>query len=217
MHNRDYREVLGQPCPGEAVSLPSRSLMRLRVLCALFPSLLIILAMRVLVRNADKIGTPAALQPRGEDGTLASAPITPATSTSAPPTAALAAPQPTRQPAQANRVGRAPAIYPIESLSPYQNHWTIKARVTNKSEIREWSNQRGEGKLFNVTFMDESGEIRATAFNAAAVDFYDRLQDGKVYLVSKAKVGLAKKKFSNVNNEYELTLERNTEVEEVRI
>ncbi|PIL24266.1 replication protein A [Ganoderma sinense ZZ0214-1] len=62
--------------------------------------------------------------------------------------------------------------------------------------------------------MDESGEIRATAFNAAAVDFYDRLQDGKVYLISKAKVGLAKKKFSNVNNEYELTLERNTEVEE---
>ena len=216
MHHRHHREVLGQPRPREAVSHSRRFLTRLHVLRAVFPSLLIILAMRVLVRNADKIGTPAALQPRGEDGAPASAPITPAPSTSTTSTAAPA-PQAQRLTTQANRVGRAPAIYPIESLSPYQNHWTIKARVTNKSDIREWSNQRGEGKLFNVTFMDESGEIRATAFNAAAVDFYDRLQDGKVYLISKAKVGLAKKKFSNVNNEYELTLERNTEVEEVRI
>lgn len=86
----------------------------------------------------------------------------------------------------------------------------------NKSDIRTWVNQRGEGKLFNVTLMDESGEIRATAFNAAVDLFYDKIQEGKVYLVSKAKVNLAKKKFSNVNNEYELTFERNTEVEEVR-
>ena len=65
--------------------------------------------------------------------------------------------------------------------------------------------------------MDESGEIRATGFNAAVDELYERLQDGKVYLISKAKVGLAKKKFNNVNNEYELTFERNTEVEEVSV
>jgi replication factor A1 len=34
--------------------------------------------------------------------------------------------------------------------------WTIKARVTAKSEIKHWSNQRGDGKLFNVTLMDET-------------------------------------------------------------
>ena len=55
-------------------------------------------------------------------------------------------------------------IYPIVSLTPYQNKWTIKARVTKKSDIRRWSNSRGEGHLFSMDLLDESGEIRATAF-----------------------------------------------------
>lgn len=172
--------------------------------------LLIILAIRILVKTADKIGSPVALNPR-DAGTPASAAAPPGPST---PATATPAAQPTRQQTQAARSGRS-AIYPIESLSPYQNHWTIKARVTQKSEIRKWSNQRGEGKLFNVTLMDDSGEIRATGFNAAVDDLYDRLVEGKVYLISKAKVNLAKKKFSNVNNEYELTFERSSEIEEV--
>ena len=67
-----------------------------------------------------------------------------------------------------------------------------------------------------MTLMDESGEIRATGFNATVDDFYDRIQEGKVYMISKAKVNLAKKKFSNVQNDFELTLERSTEIEEVR-
>jgi replication factor A1 len=104
---------------------------------------------------------------------------------------------------------------PIEGLSPYSNNWTIKARVTQKSEIRNWSNQRGEGKLFSVTFMDETGEIRGTGFNLAVDQLYDKIEEGKVYYISKARVNLAKKKFSNVANDYELALEKTTEVEEV--
>lgn len=34
--------------------------------------------------------------------------------------------------------------------------WTIRARVTNKSQIRTWSNSRGEGKLFSLELVDES-------------------------------------------------------------
>lgn len=105
-------------------------------------------------------------------------------------------------------------IYPIEGLSPYQNRWTIKARVTSKSDIRHWSNQRGEGKLFSVNLLDDSGEIKATGFNDAVDRFYHLLQENHVYLISKARVNIAKKQFSNLQNEYEITLENSTEIEE---
>ena len=68
-----------------------------------------------------------------------------------------------------------------------------------------------------MTLMDDSGEIRGTAFNLVADELYAKLEEGKVYYVSKARVNLAKKKFSNVNNDYELSFERNTEVEEVSL
>lgn len=142
----------------------------------------------------------------------------PTPSTSAAPVAAASKPAQmasTSRPQAPARNARFGNIYPIEGLSPYQNNWTIKARVTQKSEIKTWSNPRGEGKLFNVTLMDDSGEIRATGFNLVCDELYPRLEEGKVYYISKARVNLAKKKFSNVNNDYELGFERNTEVEEV--
>lgn len=91
--------------------------------------------------------------------------------------------------------------------------WTIKARVTQKSDIKHWSNQRGEGKLFSVTLMDETGEIRATGFNDAVDSFYNVLEEGKVFFISRARINIAKKQFSSVNNEYEITFENHTEIE----
>ncbi len=71
-------------------------------------------------------------------------------------------------------------IYPIASLTPYQNRWTIKARVTHKSDIRRWSNSRGEGHLFSMDLLDESGEIRATAFKEMCDKYYNMIEVGKV-------------------------------------
>ncbi|RMZ88907.1 hypothetical protein DV736_g3864, partial [Chaetothyriales sp. CBS 134916] len=105
-------------------------------------------------------------------------------------------------------------IYPIEGLSPYSHKWTIKARCTNKSDIRTWHNRNGEGKLFSVNLLDESGEIRATGFNDQCDQLYDLFQEGSVYYItSPCKVQIAKKQFSNINNDYELTFERETRVE----
>ena len=61
--------------------------------------------------------------------------------------------------------------------------WTIRVRVTYKSEIKEWHNQRGQGRLFNVHFLDETGEIRATGFNDQVDQFYDKLKEGNVFHV----------------------------------
>jgi replication factor A1 len=64
-----------------------------------------------------------------------------------------------------------------------------------------------------VTFVDESGEIRATGFNQEVDKFYDLLAEGQVYYVSKCRVNMAKKQFSNVQNDFELMFERDTEIE----
>ncbi|XP_046386232.1 replication protein A 70 kDa DNA-binding subunit [Ischnura elegans] len=108
--------------------------------------------------------------------------------------------------------GPTAASHPIASLSPYQNKWVIKARVTNKSTIRTWSNSRGEGKLFSVDLVDESGEIRATAFNEQCDTFYEMLEINKVYFIKGCRLKGANKKFSSIQNEYEMTFTQDTQV-----
>lgn len=177
--------------------------------------------MTILGQSDEKIGSPVTLElPGAQPAGQGSANEPPAPAKTAP--SATTAPT-YQQPGQSSAPhkpqiaanNRGPTVFPIEGLSPYSNRWTIKARVTQKSDIRHWSNAKGEGKLFNVTLMDESGEIRATGFNTAVDELYDKLVEGKVYFISKARVNLAKKKFSTLTNEYELSLERTTEVEEV--
>lgn len=108
------------------------------------------------------------------------------------------------------------SIYPIEALSPYAHKWTIKARCTGKSEIKTWHNKNGEGKLFTVNLLDESGEIRATCWKEQCDAFHEVFQEGSVYYISSpCRVQLAKKAFSNINNDYELTFEAGTLVEKV--
>lgn len=82
--------------------------------------------------------------------------------------------------------------------------------------MRTYSNAKGDGKVFSVTFMDESGEMRATGFNHEADQWYDKLEEGKVYYVSKARINIAKKKFNNIQNEYEMMFNKDTEIMEVR-
>ncbi|KAG6372888.1 hypothetical protein JVT61DRAFT_7323 [Boletus reticuloceps] len=172
--------------------------------------LLIILDLQVVSKEEEKIGNPVSA-PSSSILPPDTATETPEASTSTASRPVVSRPAAAR-PAASGGEGR--SIYPIEGLSPYQNNWTVKARVTHKADIRTWSNQRGEGKLFNVTLMDETGEIRATGFNAAVDELYDKLEEGKVYYISRGRVNLAKKKFSNVQNDYEMTLERNTVIEE---
>ncbi|KAM7475686.1 hypothetical protein LguiB_022929 [Lonicera macranthoides] len=117
--------------------------------------------------------------------------------------------------APSSRMAMTRRVHPLVSLNPYQGNWTIKVRLTGKGSLRTYKNLRGEGCVFNVELTDEDGtQIQATMFNEAARKFYDRFQVGKVYYISKGTLKLANKQFKTVPNDYEMTLNENSVVEE---
>lgn len=72
---------------------------------------------------------------------------------------------------------------PIKALSPMNSDWIIKARVSKKFPVKQWSNQRGEGKLLNFELVDKYGtQIQATVFNKAVDKFDPILEQDKVYV-----------------------------------
>lgn len=108
----------------------------------------------------------------------------------------------------------APArIIPIAALNPYQGKWTIKARVTAKSELRRYNNAKGDGKVFSFDLLDSDGEIRATCFNAVADQFYNQIEVGKVYYLSKGSVKPAQKAFNHLKNDHEITLDHTSTIQ----
>ena len=177
-------------------------------------SILIIMELEVLSQygELDKIGQPEALDIKPDTQPAA----IPGDSFYGNKPTPVAQPQQRSLPVHHSNPGTAshPHLYPIESLSPYAHKWTIRARCTNKSDMKEWHNAKGAGKLFSVNLLDDTGEIRATAFTEVADKLYPVFEEGVVYYISApCRVTLAKKQFSNLPNDYELQFERDTEVE----
>ena len=103
-------------------------------------------------------------------------------------------------------------ITTIASLNMYNNRWTIQARVTVKSDIRTWSNQRGEGSLFSVELLDSTQDIRATFFKEAVDRFYNMLELGKVYSFSGGRLKVANAQYNNCKSNLEITFDDKAEI-----
>lgn len=113
----------------------------------------------------------------------------------------------------AKSVSSIPAsIQPIAALSPYKDRSEIRARVTSKTDIKKWTNERGEGRLFSISLLDSSGEIRMAFFNDSVDQFFDLVQVGKVYDFANFQVKIAKRQFGAVQNDYELSADSNTTI-----
>jgi replication factor A1 len=100
-------------------------------------------------------------------------------------------------------------IFPIREISTYNGkNWTIKARVTSKSQIRTFANDRGNGKVFSVDLLDkDGGEIKASFFNSSCDKFYPDLEVGNIYTMSRGNVKVANKRYSSSKHNYEINFD----------
>jgi replication factor A1 len=104
-------------------------------------------------------------------------------------------------------------ITPIAQLNMYQNKWVIKARVTSKSDIRTWSNAKGEGSLFSIELLDSSGmDVRATLFKEAVDKFYHMLEVSKVYTLTGGRLKVANMQYNTCKSNFEITFDQNSEI-----
>lgn len=118
------------------------------------------------------------------------------------------------------KVNQGTVAAPIKSLNPYRGRgWTIRARITQKGELKDFTSSRNKtGKLFSITLVDEEGdEIRATLFNEAAEQWYPILTENGVYEISKGLVKQANRKFSNLRNFYEISLDKDSIISPVKV
>lgn len=99
-------------------------------------------------------------------------------------------------------------VQPIVSLTPFLGgKHTIKARVVDKGDVKTWDKPNSSGKLFSCTLIDETASIRATFFNDGVDNWFNVVNNGVVLLLTGGSVKNANRKFSSVNNDYELSFD----------
>jgi len=101
---------------------------------------------------------------------------------------------------------------PIKSLNTLSGEdWLIKARVTKKSKKVCYSN----GCLFKIELIDEEGtQIECTCYKDTFDIFYDKIDEGKIYTLTKAQMTHANKKFTSIQNDFRIIFTTYTEIKE---
>ena len=109
--------------------------------------------------------------------------------------------------------GTGQPITPISGLNMYSNRWTIRAKVSGKSDIKTWSNAKGEGSLFSMELLDSSGvDVRCTFFKEGVDKFYNFLEVGRVYTFSGGRLKVANMQYNNCKSQFEITFDQNSEI-----
>ncbi|CDF32539.1 Replication factor-a protein 1 Rpa1 [Chondrus crispus] len=104
---------------------------------------------------------------------------------------------------------------PIQSINPYQNGWTIRGRCTYKSDLRKFQNHRGDGQVISFELTDESGSIRVTGFTQHAPIIEQTVHISHIYKVSRGSLKQANEKYNRSTSNFEMTLDKNSVLEEV--
>lgn len=100
----------------------------------------------------------------------------------------------------------------IRKIFPHKKNLKFKGRVVSKTEIKKFNSQKGEGKVFSFEVADMSGQIKCVAFSEMADMFYPIIENNKTYSISNVSVRATNKKYSGSTSDFEIHLEKNTEI-----
>lgn len=88
-------------------------------------------------------------------------------------------------------------FFPISDISSYQAKWCIRARVTAKGNVRNFTSRNGAAvTVFECTLLDESGEIKASFFGQMAEKFSSVIEQGKVFKFSRGSCRVANRQYN---------------------
>ena len=103
---------------------------------------------------------------------------------------------------------------PIKALNTFARDWIIKARISNKGDLKT---TRNGGFLLKIELVDQYGtQIEGTFFNDSAKMFAEILEQEKVYLFSNGNVKMANKKFTSVRNDFSIIFEKTAQINEAK-
>ncbi|KAF5831325.1 hypothetical protein DUNSADRAFT_13299 [Dunaliella salina] len=89
-----------------------------------------------------------------------------------------------------------------------------QARCTTKGERKRFHNARGDGQLFSFDLLDQQGsDIRVTGFGDVVDKFYDLIEPGNVYIVSRAGLLPKKPQFNHTSHQFEIRLDKDSTIE----
>ena len=104
----------------------------------------------------------------------------------------------------------------ISFITPYINKWRILGVVSNKENIKDIRSPKGQFRIFSFLITDQqSNTIKINAFGEQADKFHPIITDGKAYYISgsgSGSVRSANKSYNTTGHDYELYLQRDSEV-----
>lgn len=109
------------------------------------------------------------------------------------------------------------SFFPISEISPYHKGWTLKARITSRTQVRTLTTKNGcSVKVFNADLIDASQfEIKCSFFREAAERLHDKLKQGKCYTFANGTARAANQLYNSTKHKYELIFEKECIVQEV--
>lgn len=151
-------------------------------------NIMIFIDAEVVAEANGKIGNPVLLtQEKQEDG-MGSSMNVPVTTPAAPAGRQLAGSGAVVKFGHQVPTGNA-HIIPIAHLNPYNNNWTIKVRVTSKTDVRSGNKNGRDWRMFKADLLDNAGsEISATFFGDAVSLFFDMIKVCIVHILALHRI-----------------------------